>query len=145
MDRVLVVAVALVDALDRPTRLLAARRTRPPEVAGLWELPGGKVEPGEDPVDALHREISEELGVAVRLGIEVPGPERGLWPITARHLMRVWAAELAGGQPAPLDGHDELRWLEPGTWHDLAWMAGDGPLIDDLVRRAALDGGFLGT
>ncbi|MCL2732926.1 MAG: NUDIX domain-containing protein, partial [Actinomycetia bacterium] len=51
--------------LDRG-RLLAARRTAPPELAGQWELPGGKVEPGERDEDALVRELREELGVTVR-------------------------------------------------------------------------------
>lgn len=134
---VLVVAVALVDDLARPRRLLSARRTRPPLVAGRWELPGGKVEPGEAPVAALHREILEELGVRVELGAEVPGPADGLWPITERHVMRVWAAQLLEGDPEPLDGHDELRWLDHPDWHDVDWLDGDIPLVAELVARAA--------
>ena len=70
----LVVAAAIVDDLARPQRLLAARRRAPAELAGGWEFPGGKVEPDETPVAALHRELREELAVSVRLGAEVLGP-----------------------------------------------------------------------
>jgi 8-oxo-dGTP diphosphatase len=142
MTKVLVVAAALVDDLAAPRRLLAARRTRPEAVAGRWELPGGKVEPGEDPVDALHRELREELGVAVRLGVEIPGPSHGLWPITPRHVMRVWSGVVVDGEPRPLDGHDELRWLEAPHWADLDWLDGDVPLVGDLAARAAGPGGL---
>ena len=66
-------APAIVDDLDHPTRLLAARRTEPPALAGGWEFPGGKVDPGESPLAALHREIREELGVPVRPARTCPG------------------------------------------------------------------------
>jgi 8-oxo-dGTP diphosphatase len=61
----LVVAGAVVDDLEHPRTLLAARRTEPPRLAGGWELPGGKIEPGEQPLAALHRELAEELGIRV--------------------------------------------------------------------------------
>lgn len=63
-----VVAAAIVDDLDRPTQLLAAARAYPEELAGQYELPGGKVEPGESPQSALAREIREELGCNLALG-----------------------------------------------------------------------------
>lgn len=74
---VLVVAGAILDDLASPRRLLSARRAQPVSLAGRWEFPGGKVEPGEDPVVALHRELHEELGVVVRLGAEVVAPSPG--------------------------------------------------------------------
>lgn len=65
--------VVVAAALQESGRLLAARRSAPPELAGRWELPGGKVEPGEDPKRALVRELREELGIAAELVAPVPG------------------------------------------------------------------------
>ncbi len=137
MSPVLVVAAAVVDDLAEPRRLLAARRTRPEAVAGRWELPGGKVEPGEDPVDALHRELAEELGVRLRLGVEVPGPRDGMWPVTPRHVMRVWFAQVVEGTPQPLEVHDQLRWLDHPHWHAVDWLDGDVALVSELLAHGA--------
>ena len=68
-----VVGAAVVDSLVAPTRMLVAQRSEPQTVAGMWEFPGGKVEPGESCEQALVRELKEELGVQARLGAEVPG------------------------------------------------------------------------
>ncbi|GAB3598365.1 (deoxy)nucleoside triphosphate pyrophosphohydrolase [Angustibacter peucedani] len=132
--RRLVVGALLVDDLARPRRLLAARRTAPPSLAGGWELAGGKVEPDEPAVDALHRELREELAVDVRVGAELPGPDDGHWPISATLEMRVWWAELTAGEPAPDAAHDAVRWLDDGEWLDVAWLPADVPVV-----RAALD------
>lgn len=66
-----VVGAAVVDSLEAPTRMLVAQRSEPQTVAGMWEFPGGKVEPGESCEQALVRELKEELGVQARLGAEV--------------------------------------------------------------------------
>jgi 8-oxo-dGTP diphosphatase len=137
----LVVAAAIVDDLSRPTTLLAARRTRPPTMAGRWEFPGGKVEPGEEPVAALHRELTEELGIAVILGAEVPGPDHGTWPLGEAWSMRLWWAVLSDGEPVPLEDHDELRWLPPGGWTDLDWLDGDIAVARRLDHLRTAPGG----
>lgn len=135
MTRRLVVAAAIVDSLDRPARLLAARRSRPADLARRWEFPGGKTEPGELPHDALHRELHEELGVTVTLGHELPGPDDGGWIITERHVLRLWLATLATGEPAPLTEHDELRWLDASSLWDVDWLDGDVRIVEALSLR----------
>ena len=124
----LVVAAAVVDDLVAPRRLLAARRSAPVDLAGMWELPGGKVEPGEDPAAALHREIREELGVGLVLGALLPGPLAGDWPINDRLRLRVWLA-LTDGEPRPLLDHDVLRWVDAPGAAALRWLPADGPIV----------------
>lgn len=131
----LVVAAAIVDELARPRRLLAARRSGPAELAGGWEFPGGKVEPDEQPVAALRRELREELGITVELGSEIAGPVDGLWPLGPSLSMRLWLAVVSGGSPEPLEDHDELRWLEPGEWADVAWLPADVEVVRTLIDR----------
>jgi 8-oxo-dGTP diphosphatase len=133
----LVVGAAVVDDLERPRTLLSARRTEPPHLAGGWELPGGKVEDGEDPVEALHRELAEELGVEVELGAEILGPEGSdaVWPLYPAHHMRVWLARVVTGEPAPIEDHDEIRVLGPGQWLDVGWLPADVPIVHALLER----------
>lgn len=136
-DRRLVVAAAIVDDLARPTVLLAARRSRPAALAGRWEFPGGKVDPGEGPLEALHRELDEELGVGVELGGELVGPDDGGWNITERHVLRLWFARVTRGQPRPLVEHDRLRWLPVASARELDWLEGDVRIVEALVEELA--------
>ena len=116
-------------------RLLAARRVAPPELAGGWELPGGKVEPGESDEEALVRECREELGVRVELGRRVGGD----WPLRPGLVLRVWLAAVAEGEPAALQDHDALRWLAPGRWDEVAWLPADRPVVAAVRRTVEED------
>jgi len=129
----LVVGAAIVDDLGHPTTVLSARRTEPPALAGRWELPGGKVEPGEEAQDALHREIREELGVQIELGTLVEGPLKGryagAWQLGERYVMVVWLARVTVGEPLPLEDHDLLRILTRAKLYDVSWLPADLPII----------------
>lgn len=129
-----------MDSLANPSRLLVARRTAPPKFAGMWEFPGGKVEPGEGPEQALHRELREELGIGVRLGAELAAGTAAGWPLNPLASMRVWFAEVADGDPRPLEDHDELRWVSLVRSDEalsLPWIPADLPIVRALLDTVA--------
>lgn len=125
-----VVAAALYDTEGR---LFAARRSAPPELAGRWELPGGKVEPGEEPERALVRELREELGVEAEPLARVPGE----WPLKPGYVLRVWRCRLRSGDPRPLQDHDELRWLTADEIWSVDWLDQDVPAVREALRERA--------
>ena len=130
MDAVVGVVGVVGAAVLRDGRVLASRRTEPPRLAGLWEFPGGKVEPGEDDVSALVRELREELRVEVEVG-ERLGDDL---PIGATAVLRVYVCRLLAGEPALVD-HDEHRWLGADDLLDVPWIPVDLPLVEQLRSR----------
>ncbi len=130
MDKV-VVGAAIVDGNGR---LLAAQRADPPELAGGWEFPGGKVDPGEDDRTALIRECQEELGVLVEAGEQVGGD----WPLAGGYVLRVWLAEIVEGEPEAKE-HLDLRWLAMHELYDVPWLPADLPIVRAV--QGWLDGG----
>ncbi|MFE2480491.1 NUDIX domain-containing protein [Streptomyces sp. NPDC059389] len=125
------VRVVVGGALCHEGRLLAARRSAPPELAGRWELPGGKAEPGESVPEALVRELREELGVETEPLERIPGE----WPLKPGLVLHVWTARLLSGEPAPLEDHDELRWLGPDELDSVDWLDQDRPAVAEAGRR----------
>lgn len=128
--------VIVAAALLGGGHLLAAERSSPPELAGCWELPGGKVEPGEADEEALIRECREELGVGITLGRRIPGD----FPLPNGAVLRVWLASVADGVPEPLQDHTRLRWLSPEGWYDVAWIPADLAVLDAIRRELRSEG-----
>ncbi|MEV5747640.1 (deoxy)nucleoside triphosphate pyrophosphohydrolase [Actinoallomurus sp. NPDC052308] len=117
----LVVGAAIIDN----GRLLAAQRADPPELAGGWEFPGGKVEPGETEEDALVRECREELGVDVAVGTRIGAD----CPLHNGLVMRVWTAAIVRGEPEARE-HSALRWLTAAELFDVPWLPADVPVVE---------------
>ncbi len=107
--------------------MLAARRTSPPEAAGRWEFPGGKVEPGETAEDALVREIAEELGCVIAVESWLPDEV----PIGERHTLAVALARIESGEPVPHE-HDAICWLGPDELGSVDWLTADRPFLAHL-------------
>ena len=140
-----VVGAAVLDSFKNPTRLLIAQRSAPPILAGLWEFPGGKVEAAESCEQALARGLSEELGVRILVGAEVPGPHVQGWPLNERLAMRVFFAEIFSGTPDTLEDHSALRWMPLPNSRDnaqayddllgLPWIPADLPIVVALLQQ----------
>jgi 8-oxo-dGTP diphosphatase len=118
-----VVAAAIISG--DPPGLLAAERAYPQALAGRWELPGGKVDPGEDEVGALARELREELGDTVRVGGRVAPDVR---TVDGGGVLRVYWADVVAGEPRALE-HASLRMLRRHELYDVAWLDADLPVV----------------
>jgi 8-oxo-dGTP diphosphatase len=121
-------------AIVRDGRLLAARRVTPPELAGGWEFPGGKVDSGESARAACAREIREELGCEVEVGPRLPGEQ----PLSRGYVLHVYLARLIRGEPVPLE-HDAVRWLAPEDLQRVPWLPAELPFLAS-VAEILLDG-----
>lgn len=124
--------IVVAGALISDSSLLVAQRDRPAQLAGLWELPGGKVAPGESDAAALVRELHEELGVDVTVGGRI-GAEVALNETT---VLRAYRVTLTGGTLQPHD-HRALRWVRSDELDALPWVPADRAWLAELV--SALD------
>jgi 8-oxo-dGTP diphosphatase len=121
---VVVVAAAIV--AGDPPRVLAAQRAHPAALAGRWELPGGKVEPGERELDALVRECQEELGVTLVVG---PRAAPDVATVDGSGVLKTFWARIAGSTSPVAHEHSALRWLTAGELDDVDWLDADLPVV----------------
>ncbi len=108
-------------------RLLLAQRSRPPQLVGLWELPGGKVETDESPQHALARELREELGIETSVGEQL----RGEVSLAQSWLLRAYRVELIAGTPTPLE-HSDLRWVDARELGEMDLVDADREWVPEL-------------
>ena len=122
---ILVVAAALV---DRDSRVLLQQRAAGRQMAGLWEFPGGKVEAGERPEEALIRELQEELGIETDAACLAPATFASA-PLENKHLLLLlYVCRKWQGTPQALDAA-ALKWVRPQQMFALDMPPADKPLI----------------
>lgn len=128
LPTVLVAAVALVDA---DGRVLIGRRPEGKQLAGLWEFPGGKVEPGERPEQALIRELDEELGIEVSESCLAPFVFASHAYDSFHLLMPLWLCRRWSGVVTNRH-HAALTWVRPNRLSDYPMPPADAPLVAHL-------------
>lgn len=116
--------------IESDGEILCTQRGGADRLAGLWEFPGGKVESGESPQQALAREIAEELGCEIEVGESVT-TTRHTYDFAVVALTTFWCA-LTSGDPV-LSEHAEMRWLPPRDLLSLEWAPADLPAVE-IVR-----------
>jgi 8-oxo-dGTP diphosphatase len=131
-SRMVAVVCALIE--DAAGRVLVAQRPAHKHLGGLWEFPGGKIEPGETPKAALRREIGEELGCEIKVGAALAAVRHDyaevtieLWPFVAR------LAE--GSAPPESREHQALRWVTAAEMAALPMPAADAPILKEWAGR----------
>lgn len=126
-----VVAAALFDSAGR---LLLAERPPGKHMAGGWEFPGGKREPGEERIDTLKRELREEIGIEIieaepLISYEHEFPDRTI-------KLDLWFVTRYDGTPQSLEGQN-LKWVALEDLHKVGLLEADAPMVAPLKRRAA--------
>ena len=129
MKILLVVAAALIDA---DNRVLIAQRPEGKALAGLWEFPGGKIDPGERPEDSLIRELHEELGITVKEACLAPLTFASYAYPDFHLLMPLYVCRRWGGFVASRE-NQALKWVRPRELRDYPMPPADAPLIPALI------------
>ena len=128
MKTVRVVAAVICDSMEKKNKIFATARGYG-DLKGGWEFPGGKIEAGETPQEALVREICEELEATITVGELIDTIE---YDYPSFHLsMDCFWCEVASGQLKLLEA-EAARWLSPNELDDVAWLPADITLIDKI-------------
>jgi 8-oxo-dGTP diphosphatase len=126
-----ILLVAACALIDTDGRILLAQRPEGKSLAGLWEFPGGKVEPGETPEETLVRELSEELGIVTRVACLAPLTFASHTYETFHLLMPLYVCRRYEGIPSGREGQ-ALKWVRPAALRDYPMPPADEPLIPFL-------------
>jgi len=119
--------------LNERNEVLCALRSQRMSLPGLWEFPGGKIEPNEDPRDTLAREIREELHCSIQVG-KLVADVHHQYPGIIVHL-QTYFAQVVDGQPLATE-HEKILWLPLDQLAGLEWAPADIPTVDRLIGRS---------
>lgn len=120
--------------INEKNEVLCALRSQQMSMPGMWEFPGGKIEPGETPQSSLIREIREELGCTIEVGELVADAEHE-YPALVVRLM-TYFARIVEGEPVASE-HEKLIWLPIGELSSLEWAPADLPTVAALDKQAS--------
>lgn len=123
--------------IQRDGQILAARRKQGCHMAGFWEFPGGKIEPGESPEECLQRELKEELNINFKIG---PFFEESYYDYGTKQIRLLsYFVDYIDGT-LTLEAHDQTKWLQPHQLHSLQWAPADIPIVEKLVQYISANG-----
>ena len=121
--------------IEHNGRLLAAQRSSPPELAGLWEFPGGKVEPNESPEACLIREIKEELNLDIAI-TQALTPSLHTYPTKTIELIPFRCHLTSPLDNLQLNDHQAVRWLHADEVENLPWAPADLPILREWITTS---------
>ena len=126
--------VVVAGLIEQAGKLLITQRSAQSSFSGLWEFPGGKIEAGETPEEALSRELEEELGIAVSVG---PIFDAARHAVKRREILILfYPCHIIGGQPRPMAA-DAMKWILPPQLLEHRFPPADSRVVKRLVRLAA--------
>ena len=118
--------------MDADGRVLISKRPEGKSLAGLWEFPGGKLEPDETPENCLIRELNEELGIMTKAACLAPLTFASHAYESFHLFMPLYVCRRFEGIPHGAEGQ-EIKWVKPGKLRDYPMPAADAPLIPTLI------------